>query len=127
MTDKCRRFVAFVPGVPARSTLEECKMSLKKQTGLEEKIEAMKADGKDKHDVRQQEEVLAEAATMVSDTHNRLERAVVDLQKLLESKDCRYLGDSKEVDTAWMVLKDAQATVRYYHFTVRGGWICYTP
>ena len=117
----------FVPGVHARSTLDECKTSLKIQAEREHKIEAMKADGKDKHDMRQEEELLAEAATMVSDTHSRLEHAVVDLQELLESKDCRYLGDSKEVDTAWMVLKEAQATVRYYHFTVRGGWICYTP
>lgn len=94
----------------------------------EAKIETIKADGKVKDDVRKQEETLAETATMmIPDTHSRLERAVVDMLKLLESKSCGYLGNCEEVVVARSVLNEAQAALRHYHFSVQGGWICYTP
>eukprot|EP01052_Picozoa_sp_SAG31_P044704 SAG31_NODE_7892_length_1572_cov_1.223354_2_plen_134_part_00 len=133
MSDMCRRracdrwLVALVRRYPARSTLKEYTTHLKKQTEQEAKIETMKADGKDNHDVLKQEEVLAEIATMIPDAHSRLQCAVSDMVELLESKDCGHLGDCKEVGAARAVVRQAQAALRHYHFVVKGGWICYSP
>ena len=75
-------------------------------------VETMKADRKDNHNVQKQEEGLAETVTMIPDTHSRLERAMSDMQELLASEDCRYLGDSEEVVAGRAVLEEAQAAFR---------------
>ena len=44
-------------------------------------------------------------------TQSRLHHAVVDMQTLLESKDCGYLGDCEEVVAARTIVKEAQAAL----------------
>ena len=87
-------------------------MYSKQRVQQEAKIESMKADRKGQHNVRKQEEVLAETVTTIPDTHSRLERAMSDMQELLDSEDCGYLGDCEEVVAGRAVLKEAQAALR---------------
>ena len=44
-----------------------------------EKLEAMKADGRDPHDVKQQDQVLGESTMMIGDCKSRMESAFNDL------------------------------------------------
>ena len=43
------------------------------------KLETMKAEGRDPHDVRQQDQVLGESAMMIGDCKTRMENAFNDL------------------------------------------------
>ena len=101
----------LVPRFSARSTLNEYTMYCKERTEQEAKIKIMKADGTHKYDVRKLEEVLVRTAKMIKGTHSRLESAVVDMQKLLDSEDCGYLGDCEEVIAARAIIKEAQAAL----------------
>ena len=42
-----------------------------------------------------------------------LERAMSDMQELLASEDCGYLGDCEEVVAGRVVLKEAQVALRH--------------
>ncbi len=44
-----------------------------------EKLEAMKAEGRDPHDVKQQDQVLGESTMMIGDCKSRMESAFNDL------------------------------------------------
>jgi hypothetical protein len=52
-------------------------------TKQEERIEKMKAEGKDEYDIRKQQEVLEESRMMIPDTNRRLKAAKDDLSQLL--------------------------------------------
>ncbi|CEG38355.1 tubulin-specific chaperone a [Plasmopara halstedii] len=49
------------------------------------KIEKMRAEGKDTHDIRKQEEVLVETETMLPDCQSRLKEAITDLSNFIEA------------------------------------------
>lgn len=57
----------------------------------EQKVEKMKTDGKDSHDIKKQQEVLEESRAMIPDCQRRLAVAWDDLSRLLETE-----GDLKE-------------------------------
>ena len=56
----------------------------KEKTAQEEKIAKMKDSGSDAHDVRKQEEVLAETTAMIPDRHAHLVTSAEDLELFLE-------------------------------------------
>ena len=104
------RLAALAPHIAARSPIKEYAVLFKEHAKQEAKVEKMNMEAggvKDGHDVRKQEEVLAKAALMIPDARSRLERGVADLQELLESKDCGYLGECDEVVAARAIFKQA--------------------
>ena len=56
----------------------------KEKTAQEEKIAKMKDSGSDAHDVRKQEEVLAETCGMIPDRQSHLATASEELELFLE-------------------------------------------
>lgn len=56
------------------------------------KIEAMRAAGRDEHDVRKQEEVLEETETMLPDCQTRLREAAADLTNFISANRAEVEG-----------------------------------
>ena len=63
---------------------QEIAMYQKEQTAQEEKIAKMKDSGADAHDVRKQEEVLAETTAMIPDRQAHLATSSEELELFLE-------------------------------------------
>ncbi|KAG3108306.1 hypothetical protein PI124_g12567 [Phytophthora idaei] len=57
----------------------------KEHAAQEAKIAKMRADGKDEHDIRKQEEVLVETETMLPDCQSRLKEAATDVSNFIEA------------------------------------------
>ncbi|RLN93855.1 hypothetical protein BBJ28_00002400 [Nothophytophthora sp. Chile5] len=57
----------------------------KEHTAQQAKIDKMRADGKDEHDIRKQEEVLVETETMLPDCQMRLREAATDVSNFIEA------------------------------------------
>ncbi len=76
----------------------------------EQKIAAMRAKGADEHDVRKQEEVLAETRRMVPDCEKRLALAVGKLRDQLAQVDSSGDDDVK-LTAAYSAAQDFMATV----------------
>lgn len=50
-----------------------------------QRIERMRAEGRDEHDVRKQEEVLVETETMLPDCQSRLREAAQDVEAFIST------------------------------------------
>lgn len=108
MADPRVRQIKIKTGVVKRLAKE--KLSYEKETiQQEERIEKMKADGKDEYDIRKQEEVLGECKVMIPDSLKRLNVAHEDLTKLLEKEE--DLKDSEEYKAAQTALEDAKTVM----------------
>lgn len=108
MADPRVRQMKIKTGVVKRLAKE--KLSYEKETiQQEERIEKMKADGKDEYDIRKQEEVLDECKVMIPDSLKRLNVAHEELTKLLEKEE--DLKDSEEYKAAQTVLEDAKTVM----------------
>lgn len=108
MADPRVRQMKIKTGVVKRLAKE--KLSYEKETiQQEERIEKMKADGKDEYDIRKQEEVLGECKVMIPDSLKRLNVAHEELTKLLEKEE--DLKDSEEYKAAQTVLEDAKTVM----------------
>ncbi|XP_005091780.1 tubulin-specific chaperone A [Aplysia californica] len=81
----------------------------KEATQIEEKIEKMKADGKDEYDVKKQGEVLQESRSMVPDTIRRLKKAYADLDELLQKES--DLAEAEEFTQAKEALATAEPVI----------------
>ncbi|EEY66655.1 uncharacterized protein PITG_16735 [Phytophthora infestans T30-4] len=57
----------------------------KEHAAQQDKIAKMRADGKDEHDIRKQEEVLVETETMLPDCQSRLKEAATDVSNFIEA------------------------------------------
>jgi len=68
-----------------------------------DKIEKMKADGKDEADINKMNECMQESLMMIPDCHRRLEKAVNDLKPLIEELENEF-PESKEVTEAKQAL-----------------------
>lgn len=75
------------------------------------RVEKMKAEGADSHDIKQQENVVAETRMMVPDTRKRLESAFYDLESTVEGARDAGMSDTEEFKTATVVLEEARAVV----------------
>jgi tubulin-specific chaperone A len=73
----------------------------KEATENEAKVQKMRDEGKDAHDVRKQEEVLAESCMMIPDSKNRLKSALEELAAFVEASEdeegFKEASDLKEV------------------------------
>ncbi|XP_055878100.1 tubulin-specific chaperone A-like [Biomphalaria glabrata] len=108
MADPRIKQIKIKTGVVKRLTKE--KESYEKEAvQLEEKLEKMKADGKDEHDIRKQGEVLQESRSMVPDTVRRLKKAYAELEELLEKES--DLSEVEEFTQAKEALKLAEPIV----------------
>ncbi|XP_030746051.1 tubulin-specific chaperone A-like [Sitophilus oryzae] len=70
------------------------------------RVEKYKAEGRDEHDIKKQEEVLQESLMMVPDCQRRLAKAFEDLKGILESE--QDLKETEEYSTAQKVLDEAK-------------------
>ncbi|CAG5127563.1 unnamed protein product [Candidula unifasciata] len=108
MADSRLRGIKIQTGVVRRLTKE--KESYEKEAVyLAERLEKMKADGKDEHDIRKQGEVLQESRCMIPDTVKRLKKAYRELSELLDKE--ADLADTEEFTTAREILKVADPYV----------------
>lgn len=96
---------------------DSCKR-LKKEIGAyeqeavkqEQKIAAMRAKSADEHDVRKQEEVLAETRRMVPDCEKRLALALAKLRDQLAQVD-NSADDDIKLTTAYSAAQEFVASV----------------
>ncbi|XP_069137838.1 tubulin-specific chaperone A-like [Argopecten irradians] len=80
-------------GVVKRITKE--KFMYEKESQKEaDKVEKMKAEGKDEYDIRKQQEVQEESQQMVPETMGRLRKGLQDLEAHMKQVE----GDLKETD-----------------------------
>ncbi|KAK6179684.1 hypothetical protein SNE40_011990 [Patella caerulea] len=108
MADTRIRQIKIKTGVVKRIAKEKI-MYEKEAVQIEEKIEKMKIDGKDEHDIRKQTEVLQESKAMVPDTLKRLRNAVEDLGQVLATE--KDLQESEEYKLAQEALNNAKTVM----------------
>lgn len=70
------------------------------------RIDKIKAEGRDEHDIKKQEEVLQECLMMVPDCQRRLAKAFEELKGILESE--QDLKDTEDYLTAQKILDEAK-------------------
>ena len=66
------------------------------------KIEKMKTDGREEHDVKKQIQVLEESEEMIPLSRDQLRKAKADLKKFMESntgaiESSKYYNDAKDI------------------------------
>merc|ERR1712080_242337 len=73
------------------------KLSYRKEADQQKaKIEKMKEEGKDEHDVKKMGEVLQETLMMIPDCHRRIVSAKTELSEMLETEaELRLLEDGE--------------------------------
>ncbi|KAJ2938462.1 hypothetical protein O0L34_g15699 [Tuta absoluta] len=71
------------------------------------RVQKLKEQGDDEHNIRKQEEVLQESLMMVPDCQRRLVKAFDDLKSILETE--KDLKENEDYRTAQTVLKEAEA------------------
>lgn len=97
------RNIKIKTGVLKRVTKEKT-MYEKEAEDQEKKVEKMKQDGKDEHDIRKQIEVLEESRMMIPDCKRRIRAAYADLQShVTQAQD---LNEAEECQTAAALLEE---------------------
>ncbi|XP_073155255.1 tubulin-folding cofactor A-like [Henckelia pumila] len=83
-----------------------CKRIVKELHSYEKEVEReaaktadMKANAADPHDIKQQENVLAESRMMLPDCHKRLEAALTDLKGFLVESDLKETPEIQDAQT----------------------------
>ena len=77
------RKIKIQTGVVKRCGKE--KVSYRKEANQQkEKVEKMKAEGREEIEIKKMNECVQESLMMIPDCHRRLEKAVADLQNLIE-------------------------------------------
>lgn len=71
------------------------------------RIQKLKDEGQDEHNIRKQEEVLQESLMMVPDCQRRLVKAFTDLKNTLETE--QDLKEHEDYVAAQQILKDAES------------------
>ncbi|KAJ9574530.1 hypothetical protein L9F63_008303 [Diploptera punctata] len=85
MADPRIKSIRIKTGVVKRLAKEKV-MYEKEADQQRERIQKLKDQGKDEHDIKKQEEVLQESLMMVPDCQRRLVKAFDELKILLESE-----------------------------------------
>ncbi|CAH2258718.1 tubulin-specific chaperone A [Pararge aegeria] len=70
------------------------------------RIQKIKDEGQDEHNIRKQEEVLQESLMMVPDCQRRLAKAFTDLKNTLDTE--QDLKEHEDYQAAEQALKDAE-------------------
>ena len=95
------------------------KVSYRKEANQQkEKVEKMKAEGREEIEIKKMNECVQESLMMIPDCHRRLEKAVTDLQNLIEElepdfgnqdlKEGEAPPGHKEMSDAKTALKDSE-------------------
>lgn len=105
MADPRIRTLKIKTGVVRRLAKE--KLVYEKEADQQKtRIEKLKAEGRDEHDIKKQEEVLRECLMMIPDGQRRLLVAYEELRGILESE--QDLKETDEYSAAQKVLEDAK-------------------
>jgi len=109
MSDPRIKQIKIKTGVLKRIGKE--KLSYRKEADQQKvKIEKMKVDGKDEHDVRKMGEVLQESLMMIPDCHRRLVVAHGDLSNVLETE--AELAEAEEYVAAKAQIVEAEEQMK---------------
>ncbi|CAH3109574.1 unnamed protein product [Porites lobata] len=101
-----KRQLKIKTGVLKRSSKEKV-MYEKEVVDQTAKVEKMKEEKKDEHDIKKQIEVLEESKVMIPDCKRRIKTAYLDLQELV-TKTENDLGDTEEYKTAKQLLEETK-------------------
>eukprot|EP00090_Calanus_glacialis_P031619 TRINITY_DN52598_c0_g1_i1.p1 TRINITY_DN52598_c0_g1~~TRINITY_DN52598_c0_g1_i1.p1 ORF type:complete len:115 (-),score=44.09 TRINITY_DN52598_c0_g1_i1:120-464(-) len=112
MSDPRLKQIKIKTGVLKRSGKE--KLSYRKEADQQKiKIEKMKTDGKDSHDIKKMGEVLQETLMMIPDCHRRLLAAHGELSAMLETEaDLNADGKCEEFIAAEAMLKEGEEQMK---------------
>eukprot|EP00092_Neocalanus_flemingeri_P027002 GFUD01029283.1.p1 GENE.GFUD01029283.1~~GFUD01029283.1.p1 ORF type:complete len:115 (+),score=61.53 GFUD01029283.1:51-395(+) len=90
------------------------KLSYRKEADQQKaKIEKMKEEGKDEHDIKKMGEVLQETLMMIPDCHRKLVAASGELSSMLEIEaDLNTDGECEEFIAAKAQLKEAEEQMK---------------
>ena len=112
MTNPRLKQMRIKTGVVRRLSKE--KLSYRKEADQQKvKIEKMKADGKDEHDIKKMGEVLQETLMMIPDCHRRLVAAHGELSTMLETEaDLNADGECEEFLAAEAQLKEGEEQMK---------------
>ncbi|PNF28941.1 Tubulin-specific chaperone A [Cryptotermes secundus] len=105
MADPRIKTLRIKTGIVKRLTKEKI-MYEKDADEQRQRIQKLKDEGKDEHDIRKQEEVLRESLFMVPDCQRRLVKAFDELKILLETEAA--LSESEEYISAKKILEEAE-------------------
>ncbi|XP_063245089.1 tubulin-specific chaperone A [Bacillus rossius redtenbacheri] len=108
MADPRLKILYIKTGIVKRLAKEKV-MYEKEANQQRERIEKLKAEGKDEHTIRKQEEVLQESLMMVPDCQRRLAKAYEELSKILEEE--ADMSQRDEYKTALKALEDAKSAL----------------
>lgn len=98
-------------GIVKRIT-REFESYLKEVAKDKDRIEKLRENGAEAHDIRKQEEVLQETISMVPNTRKRLQDALEDLCNLMKDNDTdEELMRSEEWTEAGTIVSKAQETI----------------
>lgn len=75
------------------------------------KLDKMKAEGKDEHDVRKMDECMQESLMMIPDCHRRLEKASGELKAMIEAERADF-GETEEFQEAVKILNLADEQLK---------------
>ncbi|XP_014668344.1 PREDICTED: tubulin-specific chaperone A-like [Priapulus caudatus] len=88
---------------------KEKNMYEKEAQMLQERVEKMKAEGRDEHDIKKQQEVTQESNMMIPDCVKRLKAAMADLGNLLDSN--QDLCDAEEYKAAKNTMNESASVL----------------
>ncbi|XP_058824322.1 tubulin-specific chaperone A [Topomyia yanbarensis] len=108
MSDPRLRQLTIKTGVVKRLSKEKTVYE-KEVVTQRNRIEKLKANGADDHDVRKQEEVLQESMMMVPDCQRRLAKAYEELNEMLKNEE--ELKESEQYIAALSILGDAKVNL----------------
>ncbi|KAI5651647.1 tubulin binding cofactor A domain-containing protein [Phthorimaea operculella] len=106
MADPRIRQIKIKTGVVKRIAKEKVVYE-KEAEQQKNRVQKLKEQGDDEHNIRKQEEVLQESLMMVPDCQRRLVKAFDDLKSILETE--KDLQENEDYIAAQTVLKDAAA------------------
>ncbi|XP_072167168.1 tubulin-specific chaperone A-like [Diadema setosum] len=90
--------------------MKEKTMYEKEAVDQEKKVEKMKTEGKDEHDIKKQIEVLQESKMMIPDCERRIKTAYTDLKNLIDQE--QELAETEEYTIAVTLLKEREAATQ---------------
>ncbi|XP_058445799.1 tubulin-specific chaperone A [Malaya genurostris] len=108
MSDPRLRQLTIKTGVVKRLSKEKTVYEKEVDT-QRNRIEKLKANGADDHDIRKQEEVLQESMMMVPDCQRRLAKAYEELNEMLKNEE--ELKESDQYIAALSILEDAKVNL----------------
>ncbi len=95
----------------AKTKLGACKRLSKETSSYEEearvneaKVQKMKSENQDEHDIQKQEEILAESCKMIPDSKRRCDEALKGLQSFINENKAALMGNPDLLNEAKKLL-----------------------